>query len=84
MGYDYAFLAIYRLALEIRYKAMQDLQGFGTMAIAILTDLQPKTDYHVELQFYCAGAPYLRSNTIPKNFKTLSPSKHILHFLKKC
>ncbi len=83
MGYDYAYLLVYRPAIEIRYKAMQDLQGFGTMEIVILKDLRPSVKYHLQLQFYCGGAPYLRSKTISVEFTTLPPSKSVPRFFAK-
>ncbi len=83
MGYDYAYLITYRLAIEIRFIAMQDLQGFGTMDIAIIRGLRPSTDYHLQLQFYCGGNPLLRSNNIPKNFTTLPAGPVFVFFIKK-
>ncbi len=70
-GYDYAFLMVYRPAIEIRYKVIQALQGFGTMEMAILKDLRPGTRYYAQVEFYCAGAQSIRSHIITMEFNTL-------------
>ncbi len=80
-GIDYAFLLMYKVNTQIRYKTMQGLQGFGTMDMAVLSELKPKTEYYAQVEFYCAGAPYIRSKVIPIRFTTLA--KGLFMFLCK-
>ncbi len=74
MGDGYVFQIAYRLDAAIRTKYLQGLQGFGQMDMAVVYNLEPKTQYHFQIRFYCGLNSAYQSYWISTTATTLGPS----------